>query len=798
MGIEEKKDIVYNSAYDDESIDRAGEVDIVFSALGKNSIQYADEGGLVNDLVLDFIMDYGDSDCPILNTKQKAWDLKAKGINVSPDRRERNYTAKLEFQKANGLVLDHSKTFLLSDIDAKNWDIKVESDSIYLLKKTVNDIDIPKKGLLVYKDHRTVSTTGFLVTTKKDPSTGMIVEDQKVNDKDGNPIKILMDGKWLVADDYGNLLAYTKATPQGHYMLLNQFNVPHSESGNILYVKPNVNKTKILTVTDNKVFNYLGNDVFIERSYSMITYSVTFKDFYFKTEENQEGVQQQADVSLSFYYGDGRAPFFLKHITGNSTIKYKFEEEMKMIPLHAVVSAGDTHASINRPGVLINNNRDNSLVIQLMNISGGDVIFEPNSTLSLFIPVKDASLFSLSPNTSGYIYSLTIGSNPQVNISSSTNEFTATLSAKQILKQGESITITIDGIRTNLSPRNSFIQFNYTKATGFANGHAIIPVSVQPFIIESDKVTAYFNNNCIELSEKGYRYFDNSDSKNPKEIITLREETDNSAVIKVYNNDGKSTLMFQNSPDGGKMFLNDNSGGNTIQLNNDGDGGVMQIFNKSGKQTIKLVNGPVGGRMYIRDQNEQTAIKFNHNDNGGVMQVFNQNGKQTIELINTSEGGNIHLNNASGNKGLELLNLSIGGQVQFFNKNNNGLLYLYCEQDGGRIKIYDTNGKEQIQLFSTGTGGQVNVNNTDGGLAASIGLTTGTSNGHKYGHLHLFTNNGSTDSQRTIVELDGNDEYGDGGLWLYGNGSGNDTPKVRISSWEDARIYLRGNKVLSK
>jgi hypothetical protein len=139
-------------------------------------------------------------------------------------------------------------------------------------------------------------------------------------------------------------------------------------------------------------------------------------------------------------------------------------------------------------------------------MSNDTITFESGGIMSLFIPANTNPNFNLSSETTGYAYTLKIGSTP-INVPDTNNKFQINISNPIDLNPLDSIQITIDGIKTNLTPRNSFIKFDYSKASSYADGHIIIPVSVQPMVMEKDKVTAYFNNQRIELSNQGYKHF---------------------------------------------------------------------------------------------------------------------------------------------------------------------------------------------------------------------------------------------------------------------------------------------------
>jgi hypothetical protein len=203
---------------------------------------------------------------------------------------------------------------------------------------------------------------------------------------------------------------------------------------------------------------------------------------------------------------------------------------------------------------------------------------------------------------------------------------------------------------------------------------------------------------------------------------------------------------------------------------------------------------------------------------GGFLKLYNNNGREIVDL-------GVPISNKNGNRFLRLYNdtnqkvFDLGITTGKSNGHAYGHLKVYSNHgsnDGERMIVAldgnDAKGYGGLWLYKSGTGNanQFNVKlsvNDNGGFiqtynadykkAIDLGMAVNRPNKHKYGRIQIYSSDGSSLTQRRIAVLSGNDTYGDGGLWLYGSGNGDKTPKVRISSWNEAVVELRGKVKLS-
>jgi len=634
--------------------DRGGEVTFkMFAARGDQAIHYTNEEGKIDAITLDFIMDY--DSCTITERKQikhreginnriykykdKNGKLKDIGLKASKE----NYTLKLEFNSEYEVISDElpKDSFRLSKGDISHWDILIEEGTIYLLLLQEIKGNISEDGLLVSNDERVFDTEGFLVNVKK-ANDGRPMQKERIKGKDGRDIQVVVNQGDIISDHRDYLVGYVQNQRNQKVMcLLDQHNTPLFDAHQqLVEVTLDYINNLILKANGQPLLDDNGDKINLVRSQKRYGFSITIENFYFKTIPNDITTYNK-EAKLEILYRKKREPFFQEDATGTCYINYKFIPEMKKLPIYPIVRAFDTDGiTLNRAGILINNNKKNYLLLQLINISSDELTFESGSQWFLSIPASSnrQAPHTLTTQTSGFTYSVRIKSSDgatrtfsDLNVTSYSNNFTVKLKSPITIGPYDYIEIKIKDFTTDLSPRTGFIKFSYTKAIDYRDGDIIIPVSIQPMTMEGKKVLIASKDSSVEItgneiqlyqSDKlllelgeygkgGYINFFNQGS--------LRNQIlsgSNSGTIKIFNKNRQTNVAITGNQDNGTITLY-NKDNKIILLEKEQNSGAIRIFNESAKRLFSL----------SRAGNTQTMLG-----------LYNNKAERKIELIVPNSG----------------------------------------------------------------------------------------------------------------------------------------------------------------
>jgi hypothetical protein len=390
----------------------------------------------------------------------------------------------------------------------------------------------------------------------------------------------------------------------------------------------------------------------------ILGFSIEINNFYLITNTDDESMKT-GDIKLKINYstqiGTHNRPFD-KSLEGNDRIFYKFED-MKIIPLYPVVRAMSSHSPTiatrglndtkpNRAGILVNNNKENTLVIQLVNVSNKPIVFDDDSQWVLDIPNDSNAPYSVTHQENGFEYLVSIKAPnqnaQQISCPDTGHQFSIDLTNSKTIVPYGYLEIIINNFTTDLSPRTSFIKFAFTNAQNFKDNFILIPVIIQPMTMEDRTVIIAANDRKLEMTG--------------------------------------SDLKLKNSEDQTKLELvgNDTSG-------------TLRVFNKEGSLGTHLSSSFLG----LYDQGEIKALMLASNRHG-QQYLYGNNSKVNIALIGDANHGAIQLN-YQGNKRILIQAKNTNGQALLFNEEKKEIVNIGGNQNYGTIDLlYQGNSRTSL------------------------------------------------------------------------------------------------------